>query len=73
MARNYWLDVFTVETWDEFRRHGGNISGFPKTPTNTVRWKTIYPATVGPPRPLQCFARGSGPLSFVRKMAVCIY
>jgi hypothetical protein len=25
---NYWLDLFTGETWDEFRKAGANISGF---------------------------------------------
>ena len=24
----YWLDLFTGTTWDEFRRAGGNITGF---------------------------------------------
>lgn len=25
---NYWLDLFTGETWEEFRKSGANISGF---------------------------------------------
>jgi len=25
---NYWLDLFTGTTWDEFRKAGANISGF---------------------------------------------
>lgn len=25
---NYWLDLFTYQTWDDFRKHGSNISGF---------------------------------------------
>ncbi len=28
MDRNYWLDLFTGKTWDEFKAHGANISGF---------------------------------------------
>lgn len=37
MTRTYWLDVFTVETWHEFRQHGGNVSGFPKARVKTVK------------------------------------
>ncbi len=25
---NYWLDLFTGTTWQEFRKAGANISGF---------------------------------------------
>jgi hypothetical protein len=25
---NYWLDLFTGTTWDEFRHAGAKISGF---------------------------------------------
>jgi hypothetical protein len=28
MQPNYWLDLFTGKTWDEFKAHGGNLSGF---------------------------------------------
>lgn len=28
MDRNYWLDLFTGKTWDEFLKNGANISGF---------------------------------------------
>jgi len=28
MGRNYWLDLFTGKTWEEFKKHGANISGF---------------------------------------------
>ncbi|MBN2467759.1 MAG: hypothetical protein JXD19_06360 [Deltaproteobacteria bacterium] len=28
MNRNYWLDLFTGKTWEEFLRHGADISGF---------------------------------------------
>src|SRR2546430_17312779 len=27
-SMNYWLDLFTGTTWDEFRKAGSNISGF---------------------------------------------
>jgi hypothetical protein len=36
MARTYWLDLFTVETWKEFRDHGSDVSGF-----NEKFWKTV--------------------------------
>lgn len=36
MARRYWLDVFTLETWKEFQDHGGDVSGFPEG-----RWATV--------------------------------
>jgi hypothetical protein len=28
MAGNYWLDLFTYETWKEFLAAGAKISGF---------------------------------------------
>ena len=28
MTRDYWLDLFTGATWEEFLRAGGNVSGF---------------------------------------------
>jgi len=28
MNRNYWLDLFTGKTWEEFLRNGSNVSGF---------------------------------------------
>jgi len=28
MARNYWLDLFTGKTWEEFKKKGANVSGF---------------------------------------------
>jgi hypothetical protein len=27
-GRNYYIDLFTGFTWDEFKKAGGNISGF---------------------------------------------
>jgi hypothetical protein len=26
--RNYWLDLFTGATWDEFKQAGGKVSAF---------------------------------------------
>lgn len=31
MARSYWLDLFTIETWKEFLDHGGDVAGFGET------------------------------------------
>jgi predicted RNA-binding protein len=36
MARTYWIDLFTVETWKEFQDHGSDVSGF-----REKRWKTV--------------------------------
>jgi hypothetical protein len=35
-SRNYWLDLFTGTTWQEFRQAGADVSGFRRT-----RWKTV--------------------------------
>jgi hypothetical protein len=35
MAKNYWLDLFTYETWKEFLATGAKVSGFSEN-----RWKT---------------------------------
>lgn len=37
MARTYWLDLFAVETWQEFRDHGATVSGFSEGRMVTVR------------------------------------
>lgn len=36
MARNYWLDLFTGTTWDEFLAAGGDVSGF-----RDRRWRSV--------------------------------
>jgi hypothetical protein len=36
IARNYWLDLFTGKTWDEFLAAGGTVSGFRETRCATV-------------------------------------
>ena len=36
MPQTYWLDLFTVENWQEFRDHGGDVTGF-----REKRWKTV--------------------------------
>lgn len=41
MARNYWLDLFTGTTWEEFLKRGGNVSGFRERRRNTA--KQIHP------------------------------
>lgn len=41
MARTYWVDLFTIETWKEFLDHGGDVSGFSEKRRVTVqRMKT---------------------------------
>jgi len=35
-GRNYFIDLFTGFTWDEFKKAGGNISGFRES-----RWKSV--------------------------------
>jgi hypothetical protein len=37
MARTYWLDLFTAETWKEFHDHGGDVSGFSEKRRTTVQ------------------------------------
>jgi len=36
MARTYWIDLFTIETWKEFLDHGGDVSGFSEKRQATV-------------------------------------
>lgn len=36
MARDYWLDLFSWDTWSEFLKAGGRVSGF-----REFRWKTV--------------------------------
>lgn len=36
IARNYWLDLFTGKTWEEFLAAGGTVSGFRETRCPTV-------------------------------------
>lgn len=40
--RNYWLDLFTIATWQEFLEAGGNVSGF-----REPRWNTLQKIKVG--------------------------
>jgi len=40
--RNYWLDLFTGSTWNEFKAAGAQVSGFRET-----RWKTVQPVKPG--------------------------
>lgn len=41
-ARNYWLDLFTPTTWQEFLDAGANVSGFRES-----RWKTLQKVKKG--------------------------
>lgn len=36
MTRNYWLDVFTGKSWNEFLANGANVSGWPERRKNSV-------------------------------------
>jgi len=35
--RQYWLDLFTYKTWQEFLKAGGKVSGFRESRWNTVK------------------------------------
>lgn len=35
--RNYWLDLFTPQTWDEFLKAGSSVSGFRESKWNVVQ------------------------------------
>ena len=37
MNRNYWLDLFTGATWNEFQKAGSSVSGFRQSRWNTVQ------------------------------------
>jgi hypothetical protein len=41
-TNNFWLDLFTWETWNEFLEHGGKISGFRES-----RWTTVQKIATG--------------------------
>jgi hypothetical protein len=49
--RNYWLDLFTGTTWQEFLNAGGDISGFKES-----RWKTVR--KIKPGDYLLCYLTG---------------
>ncbi len=49
--RNYWLDLFTAATWEEFKKAGGNISGFRES-----RWKSVQ--KIKPGDFLLCYLTG---------------
>lgn len=49
--RNYWLDLFTGTTWDEFRAAGSSISGF-----RDSRWSTVQ--KIKPGDYLICYLTG---------------
>jgi len=37
MKRNYWLDLFTGTTWNEFKAAGSKVSGFRQSRWNTMQ------------------------------------
>ncbi len=41
-TRNYWLDLFSFTTWQEFLDAGANVSGFREN-----RWKSVYQMKIG--------------------------
>ena len=41
-ARNYWLDLFTPVTWQEFLQSGGKVSGF-----RDSRWSALQKVKPG--------------------------
>lgn len=42
MSRNYWLDLFTWATWNEFQKAGSSVSGF-----RLSRWSTVQKIAEG--------------------------
>lgn len=42
MWRNYWLDLFTGTTWEEFQTAGSSVTGFRES-----RWKTVQKVAKG--------------------------
>ena len=51
IGMNYWLDLFTGTTWDEFREAGANVSGFRHRMRNVV-------AKIQPGDILLCYMTG---------------
>lgn len=51
MAREYWLDLFTWKTWQEFLSAGASVSGF-----REGRWKTVQ--RIKPGDYLLCYLTG---------------
>jgi predicted RNA-binding protein len=51
VGRNYWLDLFTGTTWDEFQAAGGDVSGF-----REPRWRIVR--QINPGDYLLCYMTG---------------
>lgn len=51
MAPQYWLDLFTYQTWQEFLAAGGTVSGFREN-----RWRTVQ--SMRPGDYLLCYLTG---------------
>lgn len=58
----YWLDVSTWETWEAFRKDGGDLNGFPKH-----RWKSVQ--QMRPGDMILCYLKG-GDHPFVAALEV---
>ncbi len=52
-TRNYWLDLFTGVTWNEFKAAGSGVSGFRES-----RWNTVQ--KIKPGDYLLCYLTGVG-------------
>src|SRR5216684_3254757 len=50
-TRQYWLDLFTYQTWSEFFAAGASVSGFREN-----RWKTVQ--SIKPGDYLLCYLTG---------------
>jgi hypothetical protein len=50
-VRNYWLDLFTPVTWQEFLQAGGKVSGFRES-----RWTALQ--KVSPGNYFLCYVTG---------------
>jgi hypothetical protein len=59
----YWLNLFTVETWNEFKQAGGHVSGHTES-----RWTRA--AKVSPGDKLLCYLAGAGRWVGVLKVVV---
>ena len=50
-GRNYWLDLFTYTTWEEFKAAGAGVSGFAAS-----RWGSV--SRIQPGDYLLCYLTG---------------
>lgn len=50
-SRTYWINLFTIETWDEFVNAGSSVTGFSES-----RWSTVQ--RIKPGDYLLCYLTG---------------